>query len=310
MRLISKMPSIVFFSFFIFHASGCMHDALPVPAPTVISQPENQSIIQEHGHPAVKDLGGGWLEVTGQAVIENITPGEANKRAIQDACQAAIEYYSGVTIRNRTLDIQAESRDKILLDHFSSLSNYMTEGIVLEKVVLRDEVNTDGRVLVKNVFLKVKVGRQKGEPDPYFKVEAGLNREYFKEGDKLELTVKSSRDCYITILNICSNDSVYLMFPNQYQMDNFLKAGDLLILPGESGEEAGLSFGISLLPGKDEDTEMIKILATKEKLGLLAFTEFSAYNTYRAALADLQKALIEVPRSEIAEVDLVYFIVK
>jgi len=189
-----------------------------------------------------------------------------------------------------------------------SLSSQTSAGIILEKKLIHEEIKSDGNNLLKVVVLQVEVGKQKGEKDPYFTVESSLNRDYFKDGEEIELTVKSSIDCYLTVINICSNDSVYVIFPNQFRSDNFLRAGEQFNLPNKYEKEIGLTFPVELLPYKNEDVEMLKILATKEKIGFSSIYSFSAYGTHQSALKDLQKWLIKIPRSEIDEVDLQYFI--
>lgn len=277
---------------------------------TVENSPQIYSIYQIDNSEEIKDLGNDWFEVVGRAIIQNITPEEARNQAILDACKKTLEYYSGVEISIRTLDIKAESQNEILLDHFSYLSRQATEGIILDKIVLHEKIVTDGTNMIKTVILKLKVGKQKGERDPYFDLEANLNREYFKNGEDLELTIKTSKHCYLTILNISSNDSVYVIFPNQYNKENFLESGQVFHLPSESEKEIGLHFPVELLPGKDEDIEMIKVIATKEKIDFTLSYSFSAYGSYKSALKDLQEWLLEIPRNEIVEVDLQYFIVK
>lgn len=272
-------------------------------------QPDIVSVYQSEKD-KIKDLGNGWFEVVGKAIIQNITPEEAEEQAIYNACKDAIQYYSGVEISQRTLDIQAASQEKIILDHFSSLSKQTSSGIILKKSIIHNKIVTDGKNLVKVVVLKVKVGKQKGEKDPYFNVTAQLNRDTFKEGEDLKLTVQSSKDCYISVLNICSDDSVYVLFPNQYRRNNFLKAGELFRLPNEDDRAMGLSFPVRLYEGKDEDIEMIKILATKEDISLTASHHLSAYGTYELALKKLLNWLIKIPHSEIEEIDLQYFITK
>lgn len=277
----------------------------------VVSQkPQEIKIISELIESEIADLGNGWFEVIGQSFIKNITPEEAKQKAISQACQTAIEYYSGVEISGRILYIQAESQDKILLDNFSSLSSQTTTGIILDKKIIHEEIKSDGNNLVKIVILQIKVGKQKGEKDPYFTVESSLNREYFKDGEEMELTIKSSKDCYLTVLNICSNDSVYVIFPNEFRSDNFLKAGEQFNLPNKNEKGIGLIFPVELLPGRTEDVEMLKILATIEKIDFSSIYSFSAYGTYQSALKNLQNWLIKIPRNEIEEVDLQYFIIK
>lgn len=277
------------------------------------SQNQSKEIIkvsQNVSKSELLDLGNGWFKITESVAIENITPEKAKEIAIQKACKRAIEYYSGIEVSGRIVDIQAENQNKILLDNFSSITKQMTQGIILEKKLISEKIVSNENKIEKIVTVKVHVGKQKGEKDPAFQIESNLNREYFKDGEEMELSVKSSKDCYLTILNICSNDSVYVIFPNEYRKDNFIKSGDLFKLPNSNDKEIGLSFPVNLLPNKKEDVEMIKIIATKQKIDFSSLYSFSAYGTYQSTLKDLQKWLLKIPRDEIEEVDLQYFIGK
>ncbi|MCD6265700.1 MAG: DUF4384 domain-containing protein [Deltaproteobacteria bacterium] len=276
---------------------------MPPSKPEVIS-------IHKTDKEVIKYLGNGWFEVLGRAIIQNISPEEAERKAIVNACRDAIEYYSGVEISQRTLDLQAETQRKVLLNNFSSLITQTTNGIILEKDIIHKEIKTDGHNLVAVVLLRVKVGKQKGKKDPYFNVSARLNRDTFKEGEQIELTVQSTKDCYITVLNICSNDKVYVLFPNKYRQTNFIKTGELFRLPNEADKRMGLSFPVRLIEGKDEDVEMIKVLATKANMSFALSPVHSSYGTYEMALKKLLNRLIKIPRGEIEEVDIQYFIKK
>ena len=278
---------------------------------TIISeQPQKIETIYQKEKSEIKNLGNDWFEVVGTAIIQNISPEEARELAIQNACKKAIEYYSGVEISGRTLTLQAESNEKILLDNFLQLISQTSQGIILEKKVLNEKIKTEGNILKKVVVLKVKVGQQKGEKDPYFNLYANLNKDYFKENENLELTVIPTKDCYLTVFNICSNDSVYIIFPNQYRKDNFVKAGEVFKLPNENDKKIGLSFPVYLLPGKEEDTEIIKVIATQKPILFQSFHSISAYGTYQSAITELLKQLIKISRGEIEEFDLEYFISK
>ena len=298
----NTLISLLFITLMVFIAN-CASKA----PPKTNKQPPVMSI-HETEKEEIKELGNGWFEVVGTAIIQNITPEEAEEQAIYNACRSAVQYYSGVEITERTLDLQAAGQKKILLDHFCALSTQTTNGIILEKDIIRKEMKTDGNNLVSLVLLKVKVGKQKGNRDPYFNVTANLNRDTFKEGDELELTARSSKDCYVTVLNICSNDTVYVLFPNKYRHNNFISEGDLLRLPNEDDRAMEVSYPVKLLKGKDEDVEMIKILATKEKISFAVSQTLSEYGTYEMALKQLLKDLIKIPRNEMEEVDIQYFI--
>lgn len=256
------------------------------------------------------DLENDWFEVTESVVISNITPEEAKEKAIQNACKIAIEYFSGVEISGKIIDIQAENQNGILLDNFSSITQQTTQGIIIEKEILYDETVSNGNQLIKVVTIKVKVDKQKGDNDSSFQLSANLNRDHFKDGEELKLSVKSSKNCYLTILNICSNDSVYVIFPNEYRKNNFIESGESFQLPNSNDKKNGIHFPVNLLPNKNEDVEIIKVIATKQKIDFSSVYSFSAYGTYQTALIDLQKWLLKIPRNEIEEVDLQYFISK
>ena len=268
------------------------------------------SISNDDNISAISELGDNWFEVTGTSIIENITPEEAKNYAIEKACKKAVEYFSGVEIKGQIVDFQAESHKSILIDNFSSITTQTTRGVILKKEILSEKIITNGNQIIKVVNLKVKIGKQAGENDSSFQIESNLNRDYFKDGEKMILSFKSSKDCYITILNICSNDSVYVIFPNKYRKKNFVKSGETFLLPNSYDKEIGLYFPVKLLPNKNEDIEMIKVIATKQKIDFSSIYSFSAYGTYKTALTDLQRWVLEIPRSEIEEVDLQYFIGK
>ena len=279
----------------------------------------NSKLVSNNGHVKIitnneqnefVELGDSWFQVTESVIIENITPEKAKEIAIQKACKRAIEFYSGIEISGRILNAQSESQNQILIDNFSSITQQTTKGFIIEKELLKDELISNGNQLLKVITLKAKVDNQKGEKDPSFKITANLNRDYYKFGEEMELSVKSSKDCYLTILNICSNDSVYVILPNEYRKDNFVKSGELFQLPNSKDKEIGLYFPVSLLPNKIEDIEMIKVIATKQKIDFSSVYSFSAYGTYQSAFIDLQKWLLLIPRDEIEELDLQYFIGK
>ena len=254
--------------------------------------------------PLINDLGDGWFKVTSFVVIENITPEEAKEKAIQKACQTAIEQFSGVEVTGRTSLIKVESGSKVTIDHFSKLTNQTSQGIVLGKEIIKEENITQNNILYKSVTVKVKVGKQEGERDPFFTLEAALNKDYFKEGEELELEITPSKDCYLTILNIMSDENVTTIFPNKYRKDNFVEANQVFILPDEKDKSLGIKYKVGLLPNKEKDTEIIKILATKEPVNIQINSD------YKTALESLHNWLISIPQDQIVEFDLQYFIYK
>lgn len=250
------------------------------------------------------DLGDNWCQITTKVAIENISPQEAKKLSLQKAYRQAIEYFSGIEIKSQSTYLQSHNSDKLVVDNFSQLTNQASNGIVLEKNIIKESIEKTGNLLYKNITVKIKVGQQKGKSDPTFTIDANLNKDYFKEKDDLELQVTSSKDCYLTIFNIMSDGNVATIFPNKYRENNFLKANEKFNLPNANEKEFGLKFELNLLPNKQEDTEIIKIIATKYPIN------FKVNSNFQNAYEDLLHKLISIPKSDMEEIDLQYFIYK
>ena len=108
--------------------------------------------------PKIKNLGDGWYEITTGIPVVNISPEEAKEKAIQRACQLAIEQFSGIEVSGRTTSIEVESNDNVTIDHFSKLTQQISNGIVLEKEILVEKniVYEEFMALQDFVWSKVK----------------------------------------------------------------------------------------------------------------------------------------------------------
>lgn len=64
-------------------------------------------------------------------------------------------------------------------------------------------------------------------------VEILSNQTVYKPGDAVSLTVKSSSDCYLTIVSIDLRGRGTVIFPSDFEQNNFISAGRELKLPGD-----------------------------------------------------------------------------
>ena len=268
------------------------------------------AVTYETYEPGTKNLGDDWIESTAQVGRTNITPEQAMEQAIKKACENALEYYTGVDVKGRKIYIIGEDTEKVTRDDYIHITDQTMQGIILDRKVISEQIITIDNAIFSRVTVHVKIGQQKGEKDPYFSLDASLNKEHFQEYETLEISCIPSKDCYVTILNICSNDTVYVLFPNKYREDNLVKAGDTFEMPSEQDRNIGLSLPVKLLPGKITDSEIIKIIATKEHLNLVEFKNDMIYGTCMATLTKLMQRLITIPQDQIVEYDLVYFVHK
>ena len=255
----------------------------------------------------LKDLGDGWYEVMGTSSLENQTLEQARRKAEDIACREAIEHFSGVQVSSSSSYVLGES-EHMDVDKYSQIINSVSAGSILEKMPISQKL-VDGSFDIE-VKIKVKVGQQKGKADPKFKLKSSLDREYYKHGEEMTISVTPSMDCYLNILNFSSNDSVYILFPNKLLKNNFIRSGQTFLLPSEEDRDRGIRFRVGLLPGKDEDLEMIKILATKENIPFTALSSISTIGTYESTATDIIGWIMDIPRDKMTESTLQYWIYK
>ncbi|MEA1985897.1 MAG: DUF4384 domain-containing protein [Candidatus Marinimicrobia bacterium] len=263
-------------------------------------------IIKQKVDNKIYNLGDNWYKVTAQTQIVNITPKEAEQKAINEARIKAIEYASGVEVNSSTLSIQSKSSFNSLEDYFSQINSLISRGFILEQEILSNITKTDNNILTQEITLKVKVGKQLGKKDPYFNLDAKLNKEHFTEGEKLQVTIKPSKDCYLTLLSVYSNETVGLLLPNQLK-DNFAKENEVYQFPDTKDN---FSIGVSLLPNKSKDSELIMVIASKQKINFSSFDKISSYNTLESSLRTIMQQLVKIPREEIETAFLQYHIYK
>ena len=94
---------------------------------------------------------------------------------------------------------------------------------------------------------------------PAFEITASLSQPdgEYHFGDVLTINVVSSRDAYVTVLNVGTSGKVHIVFPNEFQKDNKVKAGETVVIP-----ETGASFDLKI--GPPAGVEVIKVIATLE----------------------------------------------
>ena len=254
----------------------------------------------------IKNLGNGWYRATAWVEYHaDITKAQAKEKAINRALKHIIEFYSGVEVSSTSLSIVAETNLEMDLDHFSQLINTMSSGMILQKEILEYKlIGSD----IYTVTLKAKVGKLKGEKDSLFKLTADLNRENYQEGDEMIINIRSSKDCYIYVFNILSDETVSALLPNQYLEKNYLAKGTSIRVPPEKGKIT--KFRVRLPEGKLQATEMILVLGIKADKNTKSKDFDLNIGDYKMALTQLMEFIMGFPRDRIEQVNLPYVIVK
>ena len=252
----------------------------------------------------IKDLGKGWYEATAYVEYhEDITKAQAKEKAISRALKKIIESYSGVEVSSTSLSILAETNLEMDLDHFSQLTSTMSSGMILEKKIL------EGKLIGSDFYtvtLKAKVGKLEGENDPLFKLEADLNRESYQNGDEMIINISSSKDCYVYVFNILSDETVSALLPNQYLEENYLAKGTSIRVPPEKGKIT--KFRVDLPEGKSQATGMILVLGIKADKDTKSKDFDLNIGDYKMALTQLMEFIMGFPRDRVEQVNLPYVI--
>jgi len=260
-----------------------------------------------------------WVESTGEAVVENITPDEARQTAINRARISAIESKTGVRVHGSTIvkDYQ------LLADMVQTLSQgYITdEKIIKWEQGLFQESQDKAPLTTYKVQLSACVAGV-GEKDPYFKIDAKLNKPVFIEGDEAVITVKTSRDAYLHIFNLTADDRISPIAPSTTLPIIPIKANKEFKFPPE-----GFGLLMSVIKDKKRSSECFIIVATKEPYDFIGLTNSPLTKGTPSPLAgedrvrgedvrgksmtvpEFYKNIIKIPSNAKAEEMLVYEVV-
>jgi hypothetical protein len=126
-----------------------------------------------------------------------------------------------------------------------------------------------------------------GSPDPGFKVEIDFNRKSYRQGETIIMIINSTRDCYMIVFNLFSNDSLMVVLPNVILKEILLSAGDTLTIPPQSAE---WDLPVGLVQGEDEDSEALMITATRDDV------PFALSRSMRDGLILMKDALLAINR--------------
>lgn len=250
-----------------------------------------------------------WITCSGEALVQNISNEEAQVIAKRKARLYAIEKVCGV-------QLQAESlvRNFMLAGDFIHSIAYghviEEKNIQWQTEIIPPENPSAPPIINLKLTMQARVKPVNEKPDPSFKVKLSLNRNSFNSGDEVIFTISSTKDCYITIINLAANDSVYVLYPNTYHKNNYIQSDKIFTFPSFNDRESGFHIRVSALSEHKKDNEIVKIVATKEKVdflfGLSLSQGFGLMGTPKMAITQLARRLSEIPVSKRAEATVMY----
>lgn len=94
-------------------------------------------------------------------------------------------------------------------------------------------------------------------------------------GENVRLFVRTNKDAYITIFNVGPSGQVTLLFPNAYQIDNRIKGGATLEVPGP-----GTGAEIKVQP--PVGTELIKVIASTKPIEVVYERDLTGSGVFKS----------------------------
>ena len=198
------------------------------------------------------------------------TLGEAGARSREKARQQAVEKAVGVFVNGRTLVYNTKVAENVVTS--------MVRGIIIEEHILDEGIRSTATYsesvpLLYRTKLRAKVKPVSLKYAKDLNIDVTLNRTVYQEGDEVQVTITPSQDTYVYIFNVRQDDSVTLLFPNNFSQDNFLSAQSEFVFPDESQRQLGIRLRVELPQGKSKSIEKVKVVATETQVDLLNNTQ-------------------------------------
>lgn len=242
------------------------------------------------------------FEASGRASSENLK--EALKRAEDDARYKAVTA-AGSIISNAAYDVLTQRGEA----QYQFIARYLTEWTsnLVESHRVAKQCNLQDEVVKCMVTIRGTV-HHSGEPDPDFELTTELDKPAYFAGNNIGLSVTVSKDSYLSIISFDEDENAYLVFPNKYAQEGFVKAGVEFRIPEDSTSKM-----TAWLPqGRIESKELLHVIVTKKQplfmLNMLkedaAKPGFIRYSM--GGLKVIFERLSKLPRSDWAEQMLTY----
>ena len=111
----------------------------------------------------------------------------------------------------------------------------------------------------------------------------------YKHGESLVLSVEVTEDAYVWVLDTGTSGKVHQIFPNRYETNNFVRAGNPVVIPHADSE---YEFRVSHPKGP----ELLTVIASKDNISLTADlidqeTNAGVFPALRGSAASIAKDL-------------------
>jgi hypothetical protein len=253
-----------------------------------------------------------WVTVEGSAPVVDGDTKKARQQAIMAAERQAVAdaLAKGISVETLLVNLRLSG----------SIVGAIPFGRVAQKKILEERVakaaggGASNQDRLFHVRMKAGVVREAGGEDPLFHLDAAINQSVFKDGDELEIHIRTTKDCYFAIFNILENQKVIRLLPNYMSRKNYLATNENFTFPGTKDRKKGLRLVAHLPQNKTTTTESIYILALTRPFELKSIKVqegiFGVFNGQTIFMKDLIREVVGIPLESRAEALMQYEIRK
>ena len=260
----------------------------------------------------------GWIDVSATQVFPNSMSRQVAEKQLQDQLRnEAIQKKVPASIDISTLFTDVTHETGSGVDEQSAWAGFFystVSGVITNQSEIENRYTDLGSTKGFELGLTMSyyVEPVKGERDPGFSVEATLQKNLLKSGEELIINVTPSQDCYLYLFNLMADQSIMLMYPNEYIPDNFLQAGKTLQIPNAKLRKM-LQFKVAPLPGEALSSESVYIVCTQSavpvnrnlpRIGKSVPVIASGSQNF----LELQRWLTTIPLNQRVEQNLIYHV--
>lgn len=197
-----------------------------------------------------------WHSGTGTAIVDNITPHDAERLAINRARIAAAEQEAPISIAGATMVTNSMLATDITAAFINGL-------IVKQSPPKLDSTLVDGgkdKAAIQSITATVRacIATQTAI-DPYFTLTVGTDHPVYLDMGEIVLTASAGRDAYLAIFHVDDDETVTMLLPNDQFRQIAVKQGERHSFPPE-----GMGLRARLKAGKVKETESFIVVATRQ----------------------------------------------
>ncbi len=200
-------------------------------------------------------------QVTGKAIIKNITPEEARQKALRAAKIKALRK-AGVSEKITETNVKrVKAQNSDIQKTFNSIATVAISGHVIDYEITHTKKDVDQ---FNNLYIEVTINatviKYDREQDPAFEIKVDNIHSVYREGEKLNFTVTSNNPGYLRIFLFEGKQKSTQIFPNQYEKKSFFPADTTISFPKDEMLE------YEVTTRKDKETNHLVFVFTKKEI--------------------------------------------